>query len=232
MKILGIIPARSGSKGVPGKNIKLLGNKPLIQFTIEAALASKSLHTVMVSTDGEDIANVCRSAGAEVPFIRPANLALDTTSSIDVVIHVLEYYRSLQDSFDAICLLQPTSPFRPTGFIDSCVQQFIDSQADALISVLPVPHEYNPHWTFESKEGSYLKIATGESEIIKRRQDLPQAYFRDGSVYLTQSDIILQQKSFLGQKTAFKVSDPARYVNIDTPDDWEKAELLWAQFYK
>jgi len=119
-------------------------------------------------------------------------------------------------------LLQPTSPFRPKGFIDLAIQKFINEEVDALVSVLPVPHEFNPHWVFEPNEKGLLQIATGDKEIIKRRQDLPQAFFRDGLIYITKTSVI-KEGSFYGTKLSYLENHPDFYVNIDTLEDWEKA---------
>jgi CMP-N-acetylneuraminic acid synthetase len=230
MKVLGIIPARGGSKGVPGKNIKILGNKPLLQYTAEAALKSSLLTDIIISTDNEDIAVIARKCGIEVPFIRPAALATDTASSIDVVIHAIEFLEQQARFYDAICLLQPTNPFRSKGLIDSAIEKFFKSGTDSLISVLPVPHEFNPHWLFEINTRGTLVIATGEKEIIRRRQDLPTAYYRDGSIYLTKTKVLLQQRSFYGESVAYIESNPVWHVNIDTLKDWETAQNLCKKF--
>jgi len=224
LKILALIPARSGSKGVLDKNIRMLGQKPLIAYSIEAALKSSSINRTIVTTDSEVYGSIAKNFGAEVPFIRPAYLAEDNTASIDVVLHALEYLFEKGDHFDAVCLLQPTSPFRTEDLIERAVEQFTDSGADALISVLPVPHEYNPHWIFEPTEDNYLTIATGEETIIKRRQDLPPAFIRDGSIYITKTSVLLGKKSFYGDKLTYIVNDPNLSVNIDTEQDWKKAE--------
>ena len=160
MRILGIIPARGGSKGVPGKNIKLLGGLPLIAYTSNAANDSKYLNKTIISTDDLNIAEVAKQFQIEVPFIRPTLLATDTASSIQVVQHVVTYLESQEEYYDAICLLQPTSPFRKKGFIDKAIEKFINEAADALVSVLPVPHEFNPHWVFESNNKGFLHLAT------------------------------------------------------------------------
>lgn len=222
MKILAIIPARGGSKGVPGKNIKLLGELPLLAYTAKSALASKQLSKVILSSDCQEIANVAQQFGIEVPFLRPEHLATDTASSIDVVQHAVSFLENQGEFFDAICLLQPTAPFRYNGFIDEAIQTFIQNDADALVSVLPVPHEFNPHWVFEPNDNGMLEIATGEKEIIKRRQELPKAFFRDGSVYLTKISII-KKGSFYGNKLSYIENNPDFYVNIDTLKDWEIA---------
>jgi N-acylneuraminate cytidylyltransferase len=223
MKILGIIPARGGSKGILRKNLKVLGDKPLIAYSIEHALKSNLLSKVIVSTEDDEIAAVAKSYGAEVPFIRPEFLASDEASSIDVVKHAIDFFESEGEFYDAICLLQPTSPFRASGFTDNAIRQFIANNSSALVSVLEVPHEFNPHWTFESDENGLLKIATGEQEIIKRRQDLPQTFFRDGSLYLTKTELI-KKGTFYGNQLGYILNNQELYVNIDTPKDWLLAE--------
>lgn len=226
MRILAVIPARGGSKGVPGKNKKLLNGKPLIQYSIDAALQSKYISEVVVTTDDEEIIRISKSLGANVPFVRPKGLAEDTTPTLPVIQHAISHFEAEGKQFDAICLLQPTSPFRPKGFLDKALETFIEKQTDALVSVLEVPHQYNPHWTFEPNESGTLQIATGENEIIPRRQELPKAYHRDGSIYITKTNIIQNENSLYGNSLAYIVSDSTHYVNIDTQEDWQKAEEL------
>ncbi|MBC7845881.1 MAG: acylneuraminate cytidylyltransferase family protein [Flavobacterium sp.] len=226
MRILAIIPARGGSKGVPGKNIKLLNGKPLLGYTAEIALQSQHLAEVVVSTEDEQIMEVAKNLGIQVPFIRPMALAQDNTPTIDVIIHALQWFESQNVFFDAVCLLQVTSPFRTLEFLDKTIEKFIESGCDSLVSVQKVPHEYNPHWTFEVNAAGNLKIATGETEIIPRRQELPTAYHRDGSIYITKTEVLLKQNSLYGKNTAFIESEPDFYINIDTMEDWEKAEEM------
>lgn len=226
MKILAIIPARGGSKGVPGKNIKLLGGKPLLQYTSEIALQSKKLAAVVLSSDDDQIISLAKKTGIHVPFVRPEALAQDNTPTIDVILHVLKWYEKQAVFFDAVCILQVTSPFRTLEFLDNAIEKFIASGCDSLISVQKVPHEYNPHWTFEVNEIGNLKIATGEDQIISRRQELPNAYHRDGSIYITKTEVMLQQYSLYGKSISFIESQPEFYVNIDTVADWEKAEQM------
>lgn len=226
MKILAIIPARGGSKGVPGKNIKLLSGKPLLGYTSEIALQSKYLTEVIISTDDEKIIEVAKVLGVKVPFVRPTELAEDSTPTICVIIHALQWYKNQNIFFDAVCLLQVTSPFRTVDFLDKAIEKFVEKETDSLVSVQKVPHEYNPHWTFEVNENENLKIATGETEIIMRRQELPVAYHRDGSIYITKTNVLLEQHSLYGKSTAFIESEPDFYVNIDTMQDWEKAEKM------
>lgn len=223
MRILGIIPARGGSKGVPRKNVRLLGGKPLLAYTAESAKSSTSLTKIVLSTDDEEIASVGRNCGLEVPFMRPANLALDTSPTLPVIQHALDYYSSKGEEFDAMCLLEVTSPFRLNGLIDQAINRFIELDADALVTVLPIPPSYNPHWAFEQDKNGYLHIATGELEIIPRRQELPMAFHRDGSIYITKTSVI-KKGSLYGSKLAFVENSPDYSINIDTLGDWENAE--------
>lgn len=226
MRILAIIPARSGSKGVPRKNIKLLNGKPLLVYTTETALQSQYLTEVILSSEDDKIINEGKKAGVKVPFVRPVVLAQDNTPTIDVIIHALEWFQKQAIFFDAVCLLQVTSPFRTVAFLDESLVKFMESGCDSLVSVQKVPHEFNPHWTFEVNKEGNLKIATGEEDIITRRQELPEAYHRDGSIYITKTDVLLKQKSLFGNSIAFNESLSDFYVNIDTLEDWKKAEKL------
>jgi len=225
MRILGLIPARGGSKGIPGKNIKPLRGKPLLQYTFEAAKNSKLLNNVILSSEDEAIIEIAKQLELEVPFKRPINLAEDSSSSLEVVQHALNYYLKQGINFDAVCLLQPTTPFRKDGFIDECILKFKDGNFDSLVSVREVPKEYNPHWVFEENQGA-LKIATGEKEIISRRQDLPKAYHRDGAVYLTKTEVLLNENSLYGKNIGFIDTTNSPYANIDTQEDWKKAEEM------
>jgi CMP-N-acetylneuraminic acid synthetase len=224
MRILAIIPARGGSKGIPGKNIKLLNDKPLLAYTAEIALQSGMLTEVILSSEDNQIIAVAKNLGISVPFVRPEILAQDSTPTIDVILHALQWYKNKNILFDAVCLLQVTSPFRTVTFLDAAIEKFKTSNCDSLVSVQKVPHEYNPHWTFEVNKKGNLTIATGEDEIIGRRQDLPETYHRDGSVYITKTEVLFEQHSLYGKSIAFIESDPRFYVNIDTLQDWEKAE--------
>jgi N-acylneuraminate cytidylyltransferase len=226
MKNLCIIPARSGSKGVPGKNIKLLSGKLLIHYTFEAALQSRFLDKIILSTDSTTIAGSVINTSIEVPFIRPQYLAEDTTPTLEVVKHALSYFDNKSDHYDNICLLQPTCPFRSEGFVDECFQQFVSSNADCLVSVKEVPHQYNPHWVFEADNYGYLKIATGEETIIPSRQLLPKSFARDGSVYIFKADNIRHHNSIFGKTISYLESDNLWHVNIDTMKDWKRAEMI------
>ncbi len=224
MKILGLIPARGGSKGIPGKNIRLLGGMPLLQYTYEAGRKSGKLSALILSSDDPEIIAVAKNIGLEVPFVRPAELSGDATTSLEVILHALESVEEKGEAYDAVCLLQPTTPFRREGLIDAAIEKFINGGYDSLVSVREVPAEFNPHWVFE-QDGELLKVATGEEQIITRRQDLPRAYHRDGAIYLTRTKV-LKGGSLYGNRIGFLDTTGSPYVNIDLPKDWEKAEAL------
>lgn len=224
MKVLGLIPARGGSKGVPRKNIRLLNGKPLLAYTAEAALRAQNLSRVVLTTEDEEIAETGRQCGLDVPFMRPAELAQDSTPSLAVVRHAVLTLKEMGADFDAICLLQPTNPLRRAEDIDACVALFNGSNADSVISVLPVPHEYNPKWVFWRDEQGKMSLSTGDAEIIPRRQELPPAFHRDGSVYITRSDIIINRHSLYGEKILGYEMPPEFSANIDTEEDWTAVE--------
>lgn len=230
MKILGIIPARGGSKGIPNKNIKKLNAIPLLGYVAKDAIASKLLSKVIISTDSEQIGEIATQFGVEFPFLRPEEFSGDKAPSIDVVKHALTQLSQKGENYDAVCLLQPTSPFKPKGFIDTCIQKFISKDLDSLVSVLEVPHEFNPHWIFEETPSGNLKIATGEENLIPRRQELPKAYFRDGSVYLFTSKLVVEENKIVGGKIGYVLSDEFYYCNLDTMKDWDLAEDKVKQF--
>jgi len=227
LRILGLIPARGGSKGVPGKNIKLLAGKPLIAYTVEQVNASMQIDRLILSTDDEAIAKIAREIGLEVPFMRPDELANDSAGSLAVVQHALDFVEAKGERYDAVCILQVTSPYRPEGVIDDAITLFMKEKPDALVSVRKVPDEFNPHWTFEIEKNNRLKISTGEEKIIPRRQELPPAYHRDGAIYITSTDTIKNKGSLLGDDIiAFPIDSP-KLINIDTMDDWNEAEAFY-----
>ncbi len=224
MRVLGLIPARGGSKGVPRKNIRLLNGKPLLAYTAESALQCKSLTRVILSTEDEEIAAVGKSCGLDVPFKRPIELAQDSTPSLNVVRHALQTLQENGDYFDAICLLQPTNPLRRAEDIDACVELLIRTKADSVISVLPVPHEYNPKWVFWRDVHGKMSLSTGDAEIVPRRQDLPPAFYRDGTVYVTRSEIVINRQSLYGDNVQGYEISPEFSANIDTEKDWQAIE--------
>jgi CMP-N,N'-diacetyllegionaminic acid synthase len=224
-RVLGIVPARGGSKGVPGKNARLLNGRPLIEYTANAALAAATLSRVIVSTDDERIASIAERCGLEVPFLRPASLATDTTPTLPVVQHALSHLEREGDRFDAVVILQPTTPLRPSAVIDRCVEQLFASSADCVVTVVPVPAEYNPHWVYFQQSDGSLQLSTGEAAPIPRRQDLPPAYRREGSVYATRRSVVDRGTLFGDRVVGWPVL-PEECVDINTPDDWNRAERM------
>lgn len=228
MKVLGIVTARGGSKGVPRKNVRLLAGKPLIQYTALAALAAKSLVKTILTTDDVEIAEMGRQCGLEVPFMRPPELARDDTPTLPVLQHAVRFLEDRGESFDAICLLQPTNPMRQAADIDACVALLEKTGVDSVVTMLPVPAEYNPHWVyFRGKDGAF-RLSTGEKTPIPRRQLLPPAFHREGSVYVMRRGVLMVKDSLFGESVAGHLMDPARCVNIDTMEDWAEAEALFS----
>ncbi len=228
MRVLGLIPARGGSKGVPRKNIRPLCGRPLLAYTAEAALASRRLSRVILSAEDDEIAEVARSCGVEVPFLRPAELARDETPMLPVAQHAVRFLEERGDYFDALCLLQPTNPLRSADDIDACIEMLDNSDADAVVTTLPVPAEYNPHWVYFRDAQGALHLSTGEAEPIPRRQELPPAFHREGSVYVTRRETLIERNSFYGARLLGYEMNAERCVNIDTLEDWERAERLIA----
>lgn len=226
MQILAIIPARGGSKGVPRKNIRPLCGKPLLVYTAEAALAATRLSRIVLSTEDAEIAEVGRRCGLEVPFLRPADLARDDTPTLPVLQDVVRRLEAQGERYDAICLLQPTHPLRPAALIDACIERLEATEADAVVTILPVPAEYNPHWVFFQDPEGCLTISTGETMIIPRRQLLPPAFHREGSVYVTRRDVLMNRNSLYGERLVGVPVLPGGSVNIDTLADWAKAESM------
>lgn len=216
MKILGIIPARGGSKGIPKKNIKLLNGKPLIAYTIEAALTS-NLYRVIVSTDCEEISNISKEYGAEV-MMRPSHLAEDKTPTLPVLQDVI---LKLNEKFDAVMTLQPTSPLRTLEDINKSIEIFSsDKEADSLVSVVEVPHSYMPE-KLMSLNGKYL---TGNSQV-KRRQEVSTIYARNGAaIYITKTEK-LSEYIFGGKILPYFMSK-IKSFDIDDIEDWKIVERL------
>ncbi len=224
-RVLGIIPARAGSKGVPNKNFRSLAGKPLIHYTCASAAQSKMLSTVVISTDHENGAMLCKPYSEfQTVLTRPTELALDHTPMIEVISQVTQHYEQLGQYFDYICLLQPTCPFRREGLIDEAILYITHQDADSLVTVRSVPAKYNPHWIYENKNG-YMALSTGESRIITRRQDLPETWYRDGQLYIARIDLI-RQGILLGKKLIGLQNNGSPDVNIDTNDDWILTENI------
>lgn len=231
MKIVAIIPARGGSKSIPSKNIKKLGSKPLIAWTIDGALKSKELSRVIVSTDDEEIAKVAKKHGAEVPFIRPPELAIDTIGIEPTLKHAYEWLKKNEGyQADALVLLLPTSPLRQTRHIDEAIKIFKESKATSVVAVNETPANHTPYWTLVKSKTGKVSLWGGVDlkDIITRRQDFPQkCYARNDLVYVLNPKNLFEKKPNLyGNKVElYVIDDPARYeVDINTPNDWEEAD--------
>lgn len=220
-----LIPARGGSKGVPGKNIRLLGGIPLIAHTIRQALAVIPNEEVVVSTDSEDIARVAREFGASVPFMRPAELATDTASSRDVMIHALDFFRERGKNFGFITLLQPTSPFRDPDNIRKAINLFKAEKPEMVVSVREA--RTNPYYTaYECTEEGFLHISKGEGNFT-RRQDAPEVWEFDGSIYVIDAESLRRYPTLGKMKKILPL--PIRkghHVDIDSELDFLIAEHL------
>jgi CMP-N,N'-diacetyllegionaminic acid synthase len=229
MRVLGVIPARGGSKGIPRKNVALLNGRPLISYTISSAMSSGRLTRTIVSTDDPETIATAASFGADAPFLRPAELARDDTPMLPVLVHAVNWIEEHGDRFDAVCLLQPTNPMRTAADIDGCIHLMESTGADTVVTVLPVPHVYNPHWVYEPDGNGNLRLSTGESDPIPRRQQLPPAFHREGSVYIVRRNVLMEQNTLYGERVAGYRMEPERSVNIDEPRDWTRATALVAR---
>lgn len=225
MNVLGLIPARGGSKGVPRKNIATLCGEPLIAYTARSAQSAELLRSVVVSTDDEEIAEVAQRCGLRVPFLRPSELSRDETPTLPVVQHALQWLAATGEMYDAVCLLQCTAPMRKPGEIDGCIRLLEASGADSVVSVGQVPHQYHPQWIYYRDEEGLVRLSSGSTEPCSRRQDLPPAFYRDGSVYVTRCEVVLKQNSLYGRRVAGYITSGER-VNIDDAADWRAAEAL------
>lgn len=226
MRVLGLIPARGGSKGIPRKNIRQLCGKPLLQYAAETSLRARRLERVVLSTDDLEIAELGHRCGLEVPFLRPAALATDETPMLPVVQHAVSWLEEATENYDAVCLLQPTNPLRRPEDIDACIELLETSGADAVVTILPVPDKYNPHWVYFRDQNDVLRLSCGELAPISRRQDLPPAFHREGSVYITRRDVLMETNSLYGKHLVGYQLSPERCVNVDNAEDWERATAM------
>jgi CMP-N,N'-diacetyllegionaminic acid synthase len=221
MAVLGIIPARGGSKGLPGKNIRPFCGKPLIAWTIEAAQASRRLDRVVLSSDDPEIIRVAKEYGCETPFIRPDHLGEDGSLAIDVVLHAIE---QLPD-YNMVVLLQPTSPLRQAADIDACIDQYIATKSKTCVSVTLC--QKDPHWMFyRSNAGKLQAVMHDERLATSRRQDWPPSFVLNGAVYVADKDFLKTYRKFLDQDTTSYVMPIERSIDIDSLFDFEMAEFI------
>lgn len=222
MRILALITARGGSKRLPGKNIRVLGGKPLIVWSIDVARGIPEICDILVSTDDPEIASIAQCAGALVPWLRPAELATDTASSVDVALHALEYYEREHGPIDGLLLLQPTSPFRSHASMQAGIALFVDHPGCSVVGVSPaITH---PLWCFRLN-GQKLQPFVEGGGLHLRSQDLPPAYAVNGMFYLAPSDVLRKSHSFYGSDVLpLILESPEECFDIDTEQDWQRAE--------
>ena len=219
--MIAIIPARGGSKGLPGKNIKLLNGKPLIAYTIDAALNSKEISRVIVSTDDAEIAEISKNYGAEIPFMRPDFLANDNAKSIDVYNYTIERLETDENTnINEIVVLQPTSPLRTSQHIDEAIEIYLEKNADSIISYCKEDHPIFWH-KFITEDGKFEEIFSDDYQ--KNRQEIRSTYHPNGAIYILRKDI-LRKGTFYSNNSYVFVMDRNSSIDIDTLDDFKYAE--------
>jgi CMP-N,N'-diacetyllegionaminic acid synthase len=229
LKALGVITARGGSKGIPGKNLKLLAGVPLIAYTIEAARASGAFDRVIATTDDTAIAECARTYGCDVPFMRPPELAQDETPHLPVLQHAVSWLAEHEGYRpEVVVILQPTSPLRRVEDIQRAIAMLADGGADSVVSVSAVPGHMNPMRMLRVDEhGLVVLFVSGEPVRyrINRRQDMPDAWVMNGALYAFRTEVLFgREPSLYGNRTlALPMPDPFG-ISIDTPEDWSAAE--------
>lgn len=214
-RVLAVIPARGGSKGLPGKNILPVNGRPLLAWTVDAARASRHIDRYILSSDDPAIIDAARSLGCEAPFQRPAALATDTATSIDVVLHALDAV----GGYDVVVLLQPTSPLRTAEDIDAACERFAASGAPSCVTVCEA--QQSPYWMYRVGESAVLEPFAAVPPGVTRRQDLPRVYALNGAVYVADATWLRASRSFLGPQTVAQVMPIERSIDIDTPADFK-----------
>ncbi len=225
--VIGIVPARAGSKGLPRKNIAPLCGKPLIAWSIEAGLRSQYIDLVIVSTDSNKIAGIAAEYGASVPFIRPAELATDETPTIDVVIHALEYLNNQRKQrFDYTVLLEPTSPQRDEADIDRAIKQLVDNVGASSLVGISRTEAQNPAFLVGLSENNFL-LGLDQSEIKPvRRQEIKDVYFLEGSIYVSDTKTLIARRTFCHQETLGCIFPKWKSLEVDDLEDLIMAEAL------
>ena len=225
--VIGIVPARAGSKGLPRKNIAPLCGKPLIAWSIEAGLRSQYIDLVIVSTDSNKIAGISAEYGASVPFIRPAELATDETPTIDVVIHALEYLNNQRKQrFDYTVLLEPTSPLRDEADIDRAIKQLVDNVGASSLVGISRTEAQNPEFLVCLSENNFLR-GFDQSEIKPvRRQEIKDVYFLEGSIYVSDTKTLIARRTFCHQETLGCIFPKWKSLEVDDLEDLIMVEAL------
>lgn len=223
-RILAVVPARGGSKGLPGKNIRKLNGIPLIGYVVRAAEQVSQVAEVVLSTDAEDIASVAKQLGISVPFLRPRELATDQASSFDVVMHALQTMERLRgQTYDAVLVLQPTCPFTQPAHIDAAIQLMQTGQWDFVGSVIEVIDDH-PAYMLCGEPGANFKRAFPEFPETGRRQDLPKMYVRSGNIYLSSRSLLLDHRTLIGGRSTYIRVERDEAININDAFDWMVAE--------
>jgi CMP-N-acetylneuraminic acid synthetase len=226
LSILGVVPARGGSKGIPRKNLALLAGRPLLAYTATAALAARRLSRIVLSTDDAEIAAVGRACGLDVPFMRPPQLAGDNVQTIDVLQDVVARLEADGHVFDAVFTLQPTNPLRRVDDIDGAIELLERSGADSVISFDDVGERHPARMKVVGSDGRVYDPPFGEAIECQRRQALPPLYLREGSVYLTRRDVLMHEHSLKGRDCRAWIVPRERACTIDDPFDLFLAEQL------
>jgi len=225
--VLGLIPARAGSEGVPAKNVRPLAGRPLVARTADVARASAVIDRLVLSTDTEEIAAIGRQAGVEVPFLRPAALAAGDTPMLDVIRHALAMLAAGGWRPEFVVLLQPTSPLRTAGHVREALRLLRESGADSVVTVVELPRHHSPDYVMRI-DGGRLRPFLPEGERITRRQDARPAYAREGTVYAFRRDTLDRFGSIYGDDSRPLLVDARESLSIDTPEDWAAAETILA----
>ena len=226
-KILAVIPARGGSKGLPKKNIRVLGDKPLIAWSIEAGKRSRYIDSITISTDSQEIAAIAKQWGGNVPFLRPEELATDTAKGIDAILHAIHWHRDNGEPFDLVLVLQPTSPLRTADHIDRAIELLFEKNAGAIVSVCPVDH--HPWWCNSLPEDGRMKGFLRPEILNTNRQELPPFYRLNGAVYVADIDFLEATHSFISDETFAYVMAAESSIDIDSDFDFKLAELLLSE---
>jgi CMP-N,N'-diacetyllegionaminic acid synthase len=215
-RILAVIPARGGSKGLPHKNIRDACGKPLIAWTIEAAQKSRYISRLVLSSDDTEIIKAAQRFGCDVPFVRPKYLASDTASSIDVIHHAIKEI----PGYDYVILLQPTSPLRTTSDIDNAVEMMLNKGAPACVGITESTE--SPYWMMVVEKNEVLKPLIDRSHFQQRRQDLPNTYLVNGAIYIAEINWLMRQSGFVGPETIGYRMPKERSIDIDTEEDFRQ----------
>jgi CMP-N,N'-diacetyllegionaminic acid synthase len=223
--VLGVVPARSGSKGIAGKNLRSLGGKPLLARAAESAWESRVVDRVILSTDSEEIATLGRSVGIEVPFLRPSELARDESPMQPTIEHAVLELEGAGWHPDIIVVLQPTAPLRRGEHITRAVRILDSTDASAVVSVVRIPPQYAPHYAMKIVDGR-LETFLPEGIRVTRRQDVEPAYSRDGTVYAVRRDVVVLEHDLYGRDCHPLVLEPEESLVLDTEADWKRAEAL------